>query len=480
MNAAAQQVVESLKAPHSASREARDLAEAFRKHRCELDGHATIVRWARAWWRYDGVRYVPLDDEGLDRMGVNFMNVVTWTFREKKTKDGGGGELKTERVGCSMRLVTDMSRALRDVVPWLEGGAPQWTEPKPKDPNPLHLVACQNGLLDLRERKLVAPTPRFFSTQCLGAPWVPDAPSPDNWLAFLDSVWPDDPESIRALRQIMGYLVSSDTDQHKLFAMIGPPRSGKGTIGHIIKTLVGSDSVVGPTLASLERPFGLAPLVGKSIAIIGDARLGGRTEQATVVERLLSISGEDPINIDRKNKDTIDVQLRTRVLLLSNELPKLYDTSGALSARFLILQTTRSFLGVEDHGLKARIEPELPGILRWAVEGYHDLLEMGRFLMPKASRDVQADLEAVSRPITVFIEERCTVGLEARIKCADLYALWKDWCEKNGQHVSTAQSFGRDLKTALPQIKSSSCWWTGDGNHKSYTGVGKSSPTSPT
>jgi putative DNA primase/helicase len=79
-----------------------------------------------------------------------------------------------------------------------------------------------------------------------------------------------------------------------------PRRSGKGTIARVLTALLGRDSVVSPTLASLQTPFGLAPLIGKPLAIISDARLGSRSDQAAITERLLSISGEDGLTIDRK------------------------------------------------------------------------------------------------------------------------------------------------------------------------------------
>ena len=58
--------------------------------------------------------------------------------------------------------------------------------------------------------------------------------------------------------------------------------------------------VVAPTLASLVQNIGLAPLIGKPLAIVGDARIGARADQAVITERLLSISGEDFMTIDRK------------------------------------------------------------------------------------------------------------------------------------------------------------------------------------
>ena len=55
----------------------------------------------------------------------------------------------------------------------------------------------------------------------------------------------------------------------------------------------------GPTLSSLSGEFGLAPLIGKSLAIVCDARLTGR-HGGVVVERLLSISGEDYLTVNIK------------------------------------------------------------------------------------------------------------------------------------------------------------------------------------
>jgi putative DNA primase/helicase len=446
MTTAGQLVAQRLRAPVAQNAEPLRLAECFRRTCYELAGEPTLVRWARAWWAYDGVRFVEHDDEKLKRDVLGFLDMVVVERRDQENK------IRRERVTARRRGVHELIEALLRVMPILDGGAPQWIYAKEKDPDATRLVPCQNGLLDLRERKVYPPTPRLFATQVLGAPWLPDAPEPVEWLKFLDSIWGEDKESIRALQQIFGYLVSADTEYQKLFAIVGPARSGKSTIGRIIKALVGEDSVVNPTLSSLERPFGLAPLVGKSVAIIGDARLGGRADQATVVERLLSISGEDPISVDRKNRDSINVRMRVRILLISNELPRLYDTSGALASRFLILQTTKSFLGNEDTHLERRLLAELPGILKWAVEGYHDLLEGGRFITPAASQQAIEDLEAISSPIKVFLRDICAVGPGNTIECEELYERWSEWCRKNGRDAGNQQVFGRDLRTALPQI----------------------------
>ncbi len=463
---AANMVVARLRAPVAQNSEPVRLAEAFQANCFELGGLSTLVRWARAWWRYDGVRYVEFDDEALTRDIIKFLDIVVV---EKIDKEG---EKRRERVTARKRIIGEVATALLSTAPIIEGGAPQWTSRKEGEPDATRLVPCKNGLLDLRERRVFEPTPRLFATQSLGARWEPDAPDPRAWLAFLDSVWGDDRESIRTLQQIFGYLISSDTHFQKLFAIIGPKRSGKSTIGRILKALVGEESVVNPTLGSLEKQFGLAPLVGKMLAIIGDARLGGRADQATVIERLLSISGEDPISIDRKNKSAINVRLRARVMLISNELPKLYDTSGALASRFLILQTKKSYLGDEDYNLEQKLLAEMSCILKWAVDGYHDLLENGRFLAPIASEKAQADLVAISAPLTVFLDEVCHVGPGQQIEVGEFYDRWKSWCSSNGREPGNKQVFGRDLHTVLPELGERQRTGLDGKRRRYYEGVG--------
>src|SRR5580704_9184179 len=111
-----------------------------------------------------------------------------------------------------------------------------------------------------------------------------------------------------------------------------PTRSGKGTIARVIRALVGLANVVGPTLASLSMPFGLSSWRGKSLAIISDARLSGRHDMAVITERLLQVSGEDAIEIPVKYEESVTSKLPTRIVILSNEIPKLVDSSGALAA----------------------------------------------------------------------------------------------------------------------------------------------------
>lgn len=141
-------------------------------------------------------------------------------------------------------------------------------------------------------------------------------------------------------------------------------RSGKGTIARILTALVGPANTAAPTLAGLGGQFGLQALIGKQLAIISDARLGGKADIHAVTENLLRITGEDFIGVPRKHLPDYTARLPWRSLvIMTNEVPALADSSGALPSRFIVLRLTRSFYGDEDTGLTDRLLAELPGHL---------------------------------------------------------------------------------------------------------------------
>ena len=80
-------------------------------------------------------------------------------------------------------------------------------------------------------------------------------------------------------------------------------------------------------MSSLTKNFGLQPLIGRQLAIISDARLGKASDGQVIAERLLSISGEDTLTIDRKNILAWTGQLPTRILILTNEAFSISDPS---------------------------------------------------------------------------------------------------------------------------------------------------------
>jgi putative DNA primase/helicase len=355
--------------------------------------------------------------------------------------------------------------------------APTWLSRKADDWPSLECISTKSGIVHLpsyaeQAECLKAPTPRFFTTAGVDYPFDHEAPQPVEWLKFLQSLWEDDWQSICTLCEFFGYCLTPDTSQQKLLMIVGPKRSGKGTILRILRALVGKANVAAPTLSSLCERFGLWPLLGKPVAIISDARLSGRADQAVIVERILSVTGEDAQTVDRKNLQPVTVKLPTRFVIVTNELPRLGDASGALVSRMLLLRTVNSFFGAEDHSLTDRLLAELPGIFLWAVAGWQSLRERGRFVQPDSSMELLGELNDLSSPIGAFVRDRCDVGSECAILVDALYDAWKNWCEASGKmHVTDKATFGRDLSALLPGVRKTRPRAEDGGRAHVYTGI---------
>lgn len=421
--------------------------------------HRAPSRSARRFLQGEEPHLVHYNDDFLRFAGTAYAVIEDATMRSRLYKFLEGAlqvgdpqnsfnptQRKVNEVIDALKAATHAPRDAYEPPCWLEsGGSP-----------PREIIACSNGLLHLPTRALTPPTPRFFTRNALDFAYEPDAPPPERWQQFLTQLWPDDRESIGMLQEVFGYMLVPDTSQQKIFLLVGPKRSGKGTVAAVLRHLVGPHNVCGPRLDALGGAFGLESLIGKQLAVVSDMRLGRRTDHAAVTENLLRISGEDYVTVDRKYKVAWHGRLAVRFLILTNVLPKFADAGGALAHRIVPLKTAESFLGREDTDLVEKLLPELPGILLWSIAGWGRLRERGRFVLPESAKETVQTLEDLAAPVVAFVRERCELEPAAIIRKVDLYHAFSAWCNERGDmRPVDAAVFGVDLLAAFPEVRTS-------------------------
>ena len=414
-----------------------------------LPDNGRIIFWRGSFYSWDGYRYVVREKIYIQQALYSFMSTCyTWKVNQRT------GDHEVVMFSPKRSSVEDVEHALRAVTFHDLPDGQSWIDPISSDPSAGEIIAFKNGFLHWPTRTLYPSSPRMFVTSALDFDYDQNAAAPEDWLDFLDAIWPDDPESIRALAEMFGYLLTDDTSQQKMFMMVGPPRSGKGTILRILESLVGYTNRVSPSLTSLGAHFGLQPLIGKRLAMISDARLSGKADQQPIVENLLRISGEDSLSIDRKNIDAWTGKLPTRFVMATNELPQFSDASSALANRFILFKFENSFLGREDPGLTSRLLRDLPGIVVWALDGLVRVVERGYLSIPSSAQELVDDLIDSTSPIRTFVLEKCVIGDGYLCDRDELYKVWRAWCAENGRdHPGSKVTFGRQLSAAFPSIK---------------------------
>jgi putative DNA primase/helicase len=435
------------------------LARAYRKVFQTAGGLDALYYHRQAWYRWDGRAYRLLHEKSVraeltaavkdafDRR--NIQQLMIWEANGAEGPPPVAQPVTTKVIAnvmqalCSLALLPDDLEA----PAWLHA-CPEW--------DAADVLACKNALVHLPSLaaglnpSTISPTPLFFSPTALDYGFDPAAMAPVNWFSFLEALWPKDQQAIEALQAWFGYCLLPETRLQKILMLVGPKRSGKGTIARVLRALIGIQNTASPTLASLGTNFGLQPLLNKTLAIISDARLSYRTDAAVVVERLLSISGEDAQTVDRKHLSAVTQKLPVRFMILTNELPKLNDPSGALVGRLILLRQTESWYGKEDTRLTDKLLTELPGILLWAIEGWKRLRQRDHFEQPKSGAKLVQQMEDLSSPIGVFLRECCEVGPGFEVPCRDLFSRWQTWCAAKGQKdPGTDQVFGRELHAAI-------------------------------
>jgi putative DNA primase/helicase len=427
--------------------------EFLKRHYAHRDG-PTLRFWNEEWHAWKDGSWLPRSDREINSELTRFCKYQFDVEAEAKQKP-------PKTVGT--RLIANVALALRSfvLVPLRDvPEQPAWLDIQ--GPRPDECLNCRNGIIHLPtlapngdERSLTPSTPRFFTPNVLDYAFDFGAGPPMAWIEFMRSVWGTDTASIECLQDFLGYLLTPDTRQQKMLMLIGPKRSGKGTIARVIKALIGEANVSAPTLSSLGGRFGSQPLIGKTVAICAESRMTGRADSQAIVERLLSISGEDPQSIERKGIGNWSGTLRTRFVLQGNELPRLGDYSGALPSRLILLKMDRSFLGQEDRTLTDRLLAELPSILLWSVIGWKRLKARGHFLQPKAAEDLFHEFEELNNPVGAFLAEKCEMNpIGFQVPLAALYQAWCSWCKDSGRdHPGDVQGFGRNLRTALPKLE---------------------------
>jgi putative DNA primase/helicase len=390
-----------------------EVARRFLVDRYTVDGVATLRWWQGEWRRWNGTHYAEVEEDALRAELYQFL-----------ARANGG---KFDPAQKHVNAVVDAIKAWVflsaevEVGTWLGDGEAPWGNGA--------IVCCKNGVLQLSDGREWPHDPKLFALNVIETEYQPEAVAP-RWEQFLNELWADDVETRNTLQEFFGLVLTDETRFQKGFILVGPARSGKGTIARVLMHLLGKNNFCGPSLGQLSQRFGMQGLIGKKLAVVPDARLDNRANRSVITEKLLSIIGEDVQEINRKNKPFWSGILRLRVMILSNELPDFKDDTGVIATRFVILQTLVSFLGREDTELEGKLCGELSGILNWALVGWQRLVERGKFGAGRA--ELNEELSSNASVVKAFVADRCELGPEFTVVIDAAYNAYRSWCEGAG------------------------------------------------
>ena len=423
-----------------------DHARKFLQSIYAVEGGFKLVHYAQEFFIYTGTHYTFIEEATVRSQVYRFLDKCQKQDRKGNLVPFNANPAAVNSAIDALKSIIHLANDPNSKPPvWLDGF-------ELNNPPAEKLISMVNGLFQMDQLVLFPHSLGFFTYNSLPFEYNPQAQCP-LWLKFLNDVWGDDHEAIELLQEYFGYILSGDTRQQKFLNIIGPRRSGKGTINRVLTDLLGQANVVSPQMEELCDTFGLQPWLGKQLASFTDARVTPKNS-AGVVSQLLRIVGADTVTVNRKNKESWSGYLPTRIIVYSNEMLQLAENSNALTGRMLVLTMTNSFYGKEDVTLADRLTAELAGIFNWAIEGHIRRLKRTgqRFIQPKSAESTLELMTELSNPLATFMEEVTDFGEGYEVGKDDLFACYKHWAIKKNYHPGTEMSFKRRFLAATQEL----------------------------
>jgi putative DNA primase/helicase len=422
------------------------------------------IRWVPAWKRFhiwEGRLWAPDDGSLLDAFirdtADPFLSAVLAAIDAEEIV----GTEARDALKHARRMNSSAGKnAIRDLLKSEPGIS---VEPGVFDAND-YLLNVQNGVVNLRTGDLLAHDPKFMQSKIAATIYDPEAKFP-TWLRVLPELFAGNRAMVAYLQRALGYMLTGDVSEHKLFIWWGAGGNGKGTIVETIMGLMGDYATAGaPNLLMVKNeshPTEIADLQGHRLVICSETEQNKRLAEA----RVKQFTGGDTLKGRGVFENFSKFRPAHKLLMLTNYKPVLLGTDDGIRRRLNLVEWNVGFSDDDpakpkpDKKLPDKLKAEWPGILQWMIAGCRMWQEIG--LDPpaevvEATQRYIKEEDAIGR----FIEAKCKTGPDLRVRARDVYAAYQEWCAEAGENRTVSQKvFGQWMERNRYETKVSNGTW---------------------
>lgn len=306
----------------------------------------------------------------------------------------------------------------------------------------------------------------LYSTHFINCNYTGLLPECPNWQKFLDTsivsrndVKKPDPELQTLVQEMFGYFLIANPEMGQVaFFLVGEGANGKSKLLKILREIIGKEFISSSSLEMLTSDkFGLPSLIGKKVNICNEEE-----SKHIRVDKFKALISGDPVGGQYKFGDHFEYVPKVKFVFATNNIPTFNDLNYATVRRIKIIPFNRKFKETDpdrDPKIFEKLQPELPGIVAWALEGAKRLIE-NEFIFTAAKQTLAASEEftsEISSAVRFFSDNYkvCTCGDTHYIANDDLYESYKAWCDKNGKKQLSSFNFHKDIMATVDGITTS-------------------------
>ncbi len=385
------------------------------------------------WHEWDGVRW-KRDDSGAATRAATDTIKAAFSDLADLDREGRQDLLRDIRRCESASGLEGMLRIAASMLPFA-------TAIDQLDADP-YLLNVANGTLDLRTLQVRPHDPADLLTKVAGCGYDPEGQAP-RFEQFLAEILPD--AAIRGyVARVLGHALPGQVLEHVLAIFTGTGQNGKSTLIEVAGMAAFGDYAMAaePDLLvdrGAVHTTGQADLLGVRLAVCSETDEGRKLAAATVKR----LTGGDKVRARRMRQDNIEFTPSHTVLMVTNHKPKVAGDDPALWRRLRIVPFD-VVVANPDKRLRQQLELELPGILRWLVDGYRDWNDNGLDEPASVTAATEA-YRATSDALGRFLDECVHQTPFGTVKARELFGLWSSWCHENGETPGSEVTFAEAM-----------------------------------
>lgn len=395
------------------------------------------------WFVWDGRRWRQ-DDASVRRMAQEAVRRIYLEAAQSDDRDVG-----EELVEWAQR--SESRRALDAMVSLAEVRETIAAEADAFDAHPF-LLNAPNGVVDLKTGKLRPHVRSELHTKVTGAAYDPAARS-EAWEQFLHDVTGGDREVQGFLQAAVGYSLTGDTREDKLFFVYGPTRTGKSTFLSTVRAVLGDYARGADFDVFLQDRFAgggspkpeLVHLVGSRMVVSVEVQDGAQLAEGLVK----SLTGGDTMTVRALYRAPFEFRPTFKLWLAANDPPHVRREDEAMWKRILRVPFDVT-ISRPDPSLKQRLltEEARRAVLAWAVEGCVRWQKDG-LNVPQRVIDSTESYREEMDPTSDFFSLACIFEDGAKVTRKELREEYESVCREVGARPLGARRFAQALRDHL-------------------------------
>jgi putative DNA primase/helicase len=330
------------------------------------------------------------------------------------------------------------------------------------DRNPF-LAGLKNGTLDLETGEFRESKREDYISMQFNVAYDQNAKAP-RWEQFLEEVFAGDKELISWIHRAVGYLLTGNTSEQKIFLCFGKGANGKSVFLDVLTHLLG-DYAGNCSFSTFdankknEATNDLAALKGKRLVTVIETNEDKRLDEA----RVKVVTGQDNVTARFLYGEFFSYKPSFKIFMAMNHKPLIRGMDEGIWRRIKLIPFTQNFIDKADPYLVSKLINELPGILNWAIQGLIEWKQK-RLGSAKVIDEASDSYRKESDLLQQWIDETLTFNPDSKLSCQSAYESFLMWCIERSYPRWSVSSFGRAMTEKGFERKS-------DGKARHYIGI---------